>query len=383
MPRFAACLLFFLSASRLFAQTENHQLYLLKGHVGTFPVRLLLEQKSDTLHGMYYYESRRSCIFLEGKLDSSGQWRMNEFTVGGYDSLQYYTSPLQMARQTGRFHGSWTDASTFAGTWSDSAGKKEHFFTLRLDSIPRPTSAQLYRRLSNAEDDADLLFDLCLHVAGGFDDFSFFTFGGRDYLSGSFLTGKDYIQPKVNYRNLFGDTAREAIVSASFTCFDSGTDMTLLCVYRAGTDGKWRRVDDVLIRRAFNAGDRCCLGGHSDYFEYSFAEGPAKGVFVIESHVNGGRCADFYPRGNERHYELWSVSEKGFRLLYEELEEHYWYSNTPAPTDGPVGREFRLVKGERSAFPRRLERTELIYGEGEESDFAPVKGKVVTYVELF
>jgi hypothetical protein len=77
------------------------------GKIGALPVVASLEQNGGKLAGWYFYQARAKQIRLEGEIDRSGSFRMEEEMTSG--------------RKTGVFEGNMKQGS-WAGTWRKAAG---------------------------------------------------------------------------------------------------------------------------------------------------------------------------------------------------------------------------------------------------------------------
>jgi len=84
------------------------------GKIGDFPVAALLDREEGMVSGWYFYQSRAKLIRLEGKIDRSGAFRMDELIDG---------------KKTGAFEGTVREGR-WAGMWRKAPGAPPLAFSL-------------------------------------------------------------------------------------------------------------------------------------------------------------------------------------------------------------------------------------------------------------
>lgn len=100
----------FVAAALGFAGMAGAQPILLSGTIGKAPVFLDLDRTGDTVSGWYFYLKLGKQIRLDGKLNPSGLFDIQEYT------------PATNSR-TGNLKGRIKDGH-WTGTWTDAAGKR-------------------------------------------------------------------------------------------------------------------------------------------------------------------------------------------------------------------------------------------------------------------
>jgi hypothetical protein len=107
------------AALALWASAAGAQPILLSGSIGKAPVFLDLDRTGDTVSGWYFYLKVGKQLRLEGKVDRSGLFDLQEYAASTNS-------------RTGSFKGRIKDGH-WTGTWTNAAGKKS--FPVVFDEI--------------------------------------------------------------------------------------------------------------------------------------------------------------------------------------------------------------------------------------------------------
>jgi len=378
---FAFCVILFhtISATENVILPEGNMI-LYSGTINNnLPVRMLLERENgNSVNGIYYYGKTKTTIFLQGKIDSTGEYRLTEYTL--QQGKLWGGNPIGQSEITGFFEGKLQDNFSFNGNWISADRKKTFPFILKQDSIPSMDLQMIYKNLHFVKSDVEFQFLVCSQLTKTFSDFSFFIFGGGEYDTAKVI-GNANCQSRIFTKNLFGNDSTEKMLALNFS-----TEQTLLFVFHL-QNGTWTKIPDCICARSDDSDAHASLTHNSTdtlYFSWHFAELFRKGEYVIESREYGGSCSSSYPRGNDIEYRIIGISENGFRIIYEEVQDYFFYADVrPKPMSNPKLFDFKIVPGEKSEFPRRLKRTEYTYALDEEGVVAEGwAGKTITYVEL-
>jgi len=89
-----------------------------KGSIGNYKIQMELYREGNNLKGTYFYEKIGNPLYLKGRIDDTGNFKIEEFDEKG--------------KHTGTFIGKFIKEDTLSGVWRDPDGKRELPFFIQL-----------------------------------------------------------------------------------------------------------------------------------------------------------------------------------------------------------------------------------------------------------
>ncbi len=380
--------LFFAYSLGLHAQSNlNPSVWVFEGVMNKdIPITMILERDGEEIFGNYYYDKYKKIIGLQGNVRKDGSFELLESVSEDISGEAGFV--FEDWKQSGIFTGRYVGNSRLVGTWRNRIKVGENFengsesypFSLQRRSKIQYSPEDLKSQLLSFDSNVELQFFLFEHL--NFLDWENLYYGDDVMTSASELS-REAIHIDIQYKNLFGDATKEAVVQIDF-------DDWVYYLTTYASDGKrWQKLPGyVHFAKSATAEEPCAWDKPGDgYFYFTFEEALAPNEFVLVGRTYGGYC-DGVTRGNEINFYVWQITPSGIKELYQDTENSYWYeSPSPYPSELPIYNNFAFVEGDEDVFPKRLRKIASIYetgreGVGEGYETYEVVDEKVEYLEL-
>ncbi|MGF1533990.1 MAG: hypothetical protein ACFCUI_09815 [Bernardetiaceae bacterium] len=164
----------------------------------------------------------------------------------------------------------------------------------------------------------------------------------------TFQPNEDF-QATLEYRNLFGDPTKEAVIRVSYR------NILFFYSFFYKTDKTWQQVPGIvyLDREGFAQTPCMKLEGYPEdaFWLPRWEKLQNKDQEVLTGKAISGYCGTGIDRGSEVYFHIWQITEAGVEQLFSVREFDYWYAS---PSPAPVGRVIQRKLAFTETYPRAL-----------------------------